>query len=435
MKKKIRNGLVLLPVLLFCVLTVVACSDSDKLPTTSASVTINYPDGVKDLKVTKEAFIFTNLTTGEKQVFNSSEGISLSDGLYDCAYKASVTYTNGEGGDAVTADGNINGKKENVTIKGGSAAVTIDTYLFAANDDFVFEEIFFSGTLRSSGSQYYGDGYFKIYNNTDHVLYADGLAFCESKFKSTLYFDYTPDIRKDTATVWSIYVIPGRGTDHPVQPGQSMTICDTGIDHRAANANSFNLSHADFEWYDQSTNPSFLDIDSPSVPNLDKWYCYTQTFYVLHNRGFSSYMLARIPVDKVKYLKDYWYSYNYVQHTQAGDFPMTQQAYKIPNSWIVDGVNCSVASNRVWNVLPPSIDAEWTHCGTIDHDVTRYFRSIRRKLLYVKDGIMKLKDTNNSSEDFNTECIPSIIEEQHTATNANGSTATVITYDGVQIKK
>jgi len=147
-------------------------------------------------------------------------------------------------------------------------------------------------------------------------------------------------------------------------------------------------------------------------------------------------MLARIPVEKAKYLKDYWYSYKYTQHTKIGEFPMTQQAYKIPNSWIVDGVNCSVAGSRVWNVLPPSVDAGWTHCGMIDNDAARYFRGIRRKMLYVTDdGRMKLKDTNNSSEDFNTECIPSVIELQHTAINAHGTTATIITYDGVQGKK
>lgn len=66
------------------------------------------------------------------------------------------------------------------------------------------------------------------------MLYADGLAFYESKSKSTQLFEYHPDIRQDTFTVWSCYVIPGSGTDHPVQPGHSMLIVDTGIDHRTA---------------------------------------------------------------------------------------------------------------------------------------------------------------------------------------------------------
>ena len=223
------------------------------------------------------------------------------------------------------------------------------------------------------------------------MLYADGLAFCES-----------------------------------------FLLCDTGIDHRTANPNSFDLSHADFEWYDVSTHPDHMDMDSPTVPNLDKWYCYTESFYVLHNRGFTSFALARIPIDKEEYLKNYKYTYRYTMYLPAGTFPMQQQAYKMPNAWIVDGVNCSVEAKRLWNILPPSVDAGWTHCGKIDGDKTRYFRSVRRKLQYLNpDGTMHLQDTNNSTEDFNTECIPSIVEMQHTAIDAQGTKANKETYDGI----
>ena len=65
-----------------------------------------------------------------------------------------------------------------------------------------------------------------------------------------------------------MYAIPGNGKDYPVQPGKSLLICDKAIDHREANSNSFDLSNADFEWYDDSDkNP---DIDNPQVTNLDK---------------------------------------------------------------------------------------------------------------------------------------------------------------------
>ena len=129
--------------------------------------------------------------------------------------------------------------------------------------------------MQPSGKQYNGDQYVKIYNNTDHVLYADGVSLMESKFITVTKYDYTPDIMKEAMTVQAIYTIPGNGTDHPVQPGESLIICDTGMDHRVANPNSFDLSRADFEWYDESSVPAHMDIDSPTVPNLDKYYCYT----------------------------------------------------------------------------------------------------------------------------------------------------------------
>ena len=64
------------------------------------------------------------------------------------------------------------------------------------------------------------------------------------------------------------------------------------------------------EWFDESNNPRFPDTDT-SVPNMDKWYCYTNTTFSLHNRGFRAYGIARIPVGKDQYLKDYyWKEFN-----------------------------------------------------------------------------------------------------------------------------
>lgn len=416
-----------------------ACTDfgSAGVQHTDTQLSVTTPEGVKDLQIVSQKVQVTNLSTGTMTTLTTLDNQTLPEGLYDMVYSADVTYTaQSSYNETAQAHGRLTGKAENVQVTGTTTHVKIDTYLSAETDDFIFEEIFFSGTLRSSGLQYYGDSYIKIYNNTDHVLYADGLAFCESKFKSTQNFEYSPDIRKDTMSVWSLYVIPGSGHDHPVLPGHSLIICDTGIDHRTANPNSFDLSAADWEWYDVSTRPDHMDIDSETVPNLDKWYCYTLSFYVLHNRGFTSFALARIPIDKLQFLKDYKYTYKYTMYLPAGTFPMEQDAYKIPNSWIVDGVNCSIEAKRLWNILPPSVDAGWTHCGKIDKDETRYFRSVRRKLQYLNaDGTMHLQDTNNSTEDFNTECIPSIIEAQHTAIDAQGTRATTETYDGVVPKK
>ena len=423
--------------LLVSALALSACSDDDQHPLATPSVVVSMPANLADVSVVSQSITLTNVTTGEVISLDSFDGLSCPDGVYDVNYRANVSYSVSESmGDSVAVSrcsGVVVASANSVSFVGASSSLSLATSLLIDSDDFIFQEIFFTGTLRPSGSQYIGTQYFRIYNNTDHVLYADGLAFCESKFTSTLYFSYVPNIRADTMTVQAIYVIPGSGSDHPVQPGGSLIICDTGIDHRDANSNAFDLSNADFEWYDESSKAAYMDIDSPTVPNLDKWYCYTETIFVLHNRGFKSYALARIPagLSKEDYLSEFYYTYDYVNSSAAGAFDMSASAYKIPNSWIVDGVNCSVESVRLWNILPASVDAGWTHCGTIDKDATRYFRSVRRKVDYITDdGIVKLKDSNNSSDDFNTECIPSLIEEQGTAIDAEGTPASSLTYDG-----
>lgn len=415
------------------VLPFFSCSDEPVVPTVEASIEIVRPEGVDDLQILKETVVFRNLSSGEEMRFDSTEGLAIPVGIYECSYEAEATYVNAGDEESAVVEGRLIGNAESVQVTAAGFKLVLPVYLSVDKDDFIFEEIFFTGTRRASGSSYIGDTYFKIYNNTDHVLYADGLAICESKFKSTQFYTYTPDIRQDEMTVHAIYVIPGNGTEHPVAPGESLVICDTGIDHRISNPNSFDLSDADFEWYDESTNPSHTDIDSPTVPNLDKWYCYTQTVFIPHNRGFSSFALARIPIGKEAYLSDYYYDYEYTMYLPAGTFPMSGSAYRLPNEWIVDGVNCSVETDRQWNVLSPSIDAGWTHCGAMDSDENRFFKSIRRKMLYLTDdGIRVLKDTNNSTADFNPDCVPSLVEMQHAAIDASGTKAERVTYDGVQ---
>lgn len=415
-------------------LALAACNDDSNEPAINSNITPHFeialPGSLDSLggKITNPVIEVKNVSTGRTSTFDSEASVSLPTGLYDITYKADVAVP------ADTALHHIVAFKQSVELTASNRTVKLTAYETVDNNDFIISEVFFTGTLQASGNQYYGDDYIKIYNNTDHVLYADGLTLLESEFTTTIKYNYTPDIMDSAMTVQAIYTIPGNGHDHPVQPGGELLIVDTGIDHRVVNPNSFDLSKADFEWYDESSSPSHLDIDGPTVPNLDKWYCYTRSFWMLHNRGFKAWAIARIPVDKETYLKDYRYTYNYDIVVAAGIFPMSQTQYYVPNSWIVDAVNCSVASDYKWNVTAASLDRGWSYCGTIDRDKTRYFHSVRRKMLYLKDGHPVLKDTNNSTEDFNPYCIASEIERQHTSIDMNGTKSSTETWDGVTAK-
>lgn len=410
-------------------IAVLLCACEDKFADDSTSRTMLYvelempqlPDGSETDSPVITVF---NISTRTTATYTPLSEIMLLPGLYDISYSATVR-TPG----ATTST--LRGLCASVQVQGAEQTVKIKLYNNIDTDDLIISEVFFAGTLQSSGNQYYGDDYIKLYNNTDHVVYADGITLFESRFLTTEKRDYEPDIMDSAMTVQALYTVPGTGTDVAVQPGGTLLLCDTGIDHRVVNPNSFDLSGADFEWYDVSTQPNSLDIDGP-VPNLDKWYCYTKSFWLLHNRGFRAFGIARIPLERDVYFKDYLYTYNYTEVTVAGDFPMSQSAYRLPNEWIIDVVNCSVDALYAWNVCSPQLDCGYTACGTIDADKTRYFHSVRRKLLYVtEDRRAVLKDTNNSTEDFNRMCVPSEIELQGSATDSNGTPCTTITYDGV----
>ena len=423
-----KYAIIKLTVMLTLVLTLWACDDpltTGSAGRTTVLMTVEMPELPEGAEIVDQLYTFKNVTSGKSYEFSKNAEIELIPGLYDVAYTARVLVS---GGSVRT---NLRANQAGVNIIGSTVSVNLTAYNSVDNDDLIIAEVFFAGTLRKSGNQYVGDDYIKLYNNTDKVIYADGLTLFETKFLTTRKYDFTPDIMNEAVTVQALYTIPGNGTDVPVQPGEYLLLADMSIDHRVANENSFDLSHADFEWYDVSTSPSNQDIDGVS-PNLDKWYCYTQSYWMLHNRGFKAFGIARIPVERDTYLKDYLYTYEYEEITNVGTFPMSQTAYRLPNEWVVDIVTCSVDSEYAWQVCAPSLDCGWTGCGTMDKDKTRYFHSVRRKLQYVTpDGRAVFADTNNSSADFNKMCVPSEIELQKTAMDIYGTRCTTQTYDGV----
>ncbi|MBD5370525.1 MAG: DUF4876 domain-containing protein [Bacteroides sp.] len=406
-----------------------SCEDSvesGELTLTPLTLGLVWPDDMDTADSVIESVELTcrNISSGELSSFATLDEVKVLPGLYDI--DLSVTLS-----DAGGTEVKLSGAQRSVTVGRTPEALSIPLFRALLTDDLIIAEIFFTGTLHSSGNPYTGDDYIKLYNNTDHVVYADGLTLFETKFTTTEKRDYTPDIMAEAVTVQALYTIPGSGKEHPVQPGEYLLLADTGIDHKVSNPNSLNLSHADFEWYDVSSTPSSLDIDS-AVPNLDKWYCYTLSYWVLHNRGFKGYGIARIPIGREEYLADYLYTYDYLMETAAGTFPMSASAYRMPNDWIVDMVNCSIESGFAWTLCAPELDSGWTHCGSIDHDKTRYFKSVRRKLSHFSaDGHPVFKDTNNSSADFNADAVPSEIELQQSAIDRTGTPCHRKTYDGI----
>ncbi len=412
--------------LMFMLVLTASCDDTlyGSLDLVNVNVVVTAPHDIEVVSREHESVSFRNISNGSVAIYSPGDEIRLLPGLYDVGYSSDVVLGNG-------ASACLHALESGVVI---SSALTLrlDSYCIIDNDDLLISEIFFAGTLQPSGNSYYGDGYIKLYNNTGHTGYADGLVIFESKFLTTEKRAYTPDIMDEAVTVQALYQIPGSGTDHPVAPGAYFLICDVAMDHRQANPNSFDLSHADFEWYDESNKPGSMDIDSPLAPNLDKWYCYTQSVWLLHNRGFKAYGIARIPVGRDTYLHDNLYSFDYEIVTLAGNFPMSGTGYSLPNAWVRDIVTCSVASDYAWQVCSPALDSGYTWCGTVNNDKTRYFHSVRRKMVSLNaDGHPVLQDTNNSAADFNAFVIPSEIEAQHSATDSKGTPATTVTYDGV----
>ena len=414
-----RNNYLYLFLVFTLLFGVSSCNDDDPtpIPQVTVSVTLNAPDSVSNAVVSNVVATLKNITTGrasEIDVIPAETGASTSfnftltveEGLYNMTLEGDITYAFHD--QQITSK--IRGYKGNVELTGTNPSISLEGFLHnntvGEKGNFVLAEIFFTGTETPEKKQYTGDKYFRIYNNSSDTLYADRLMIAESEFTTVKKYNYDPDIMKDAFAAGAIYVVPGTGKDYPVLPGKSILIVDNAINHTEANPSSFDLTKADFEWYDESTNPNFMDVNNPDVPDMDKYYCYTTTIWGPHNRGFKSYVLARVPegVNKDSYLRNYPYHYEYEMVLPAGTFPMEGDCYKIPNEWVLDAVNCSIESNFVWLVTAPSLDLGWTYCGSGDQDASRCGKSVRRKVASTTaDGIVLLQDTNNSAADFEAE--------------------------------
>lgn len=404
--------------ILLCVTAIASCSSDDgsSVDTTPTDLKIMFqlPDGyADDATLTDLSLTLTDINTQRKTTFNGNAAEDLSitlkavpGGYYRIDATGKLNYRNKDlvgkqvdvlaysEGIILTREAPIAALKLQVTSQPEADPADI------AYRGFVLGEIFCAGTANRQGNYYYADKYFVIYNNTDHVLYADSLIIAESDFLTTMKQEYTPDIMPTDMAVSAMYMIPGSGHDVPVQPGGKLLVVDNAVNHTVANPNSWDMTKADYEWYDESTNPQFTDIDNPNVPNLERIYSSTLTLWSPHSQGFKSYALARMHADKKTFLTDYMYDYTYHLVGQTGEADMTGSAYRLPNSWILDAVNMSVPALFQWIVTSPTLDKGYTYCADFGWDDSRYGRSVRRKVKAMDGTRAILQDTNNSTDDF-----------------------------------
>lgn len=406
MTKKILMSTMLL--LVMC-LGFVSCSDDKDQPTATSSVVINLemPLTIQGGELTDAQIVFINKKSAQpyttRQIKKTANGYTatienIPVGSYSVVAVGTAKFT---------ADGNqtttkVKATNENVEIADNQSGNTVKLLfnVFTGKEGFVISEIFFRGSPRDGGAPYNRDQYFKITNNSDQILYADSIIIMESAFRNDNPQKYLKDLRNEGFAAQAIYMIPGSGKDVPVKPGESLLIALNAKNHKTVNGASFDLSKADFEFYDES-KVSVKDEDNPSVKNLDKWYCYTQSFFVLNMHGNNAYAIAKIRGTKDDFLKNNTYDAEY--YATNGKL-MTTKAYFVPNAWIIDAVNLSYKDNdHQWRVMSILLDKGYTYCSDNKNDKSGIGTAVVRK---VANG--KYADTNNSTEDFTPKATPTV---------------------------
>jgi hypothetical protein len=235
---------------------------------------------------------------------------------------------------------------------------------------FIISEIYYNGAPPPP-PLYFHDQFTEIYNNSSVTEYLDGMVIGDA--------DY--GYKEDPDFMYSIhlYQFPGSGTDYPVAPGQTVIIAQDADNHLLKNTNSFDLSQADFEYF----NPLSNDIDNPFVPNMIQLH-HKYGIDFLYSVFNDAIYLARLePEDTLSY----------------GPFDLI----KVPKKRVWDGVEYKEdVTNYEFKRLSDDIDAGITG-GLPGYQG----KSIARRVFKVVEGLKVLMDNNNSSIDFQVLDTPS----------------------------
>lgn len=394
--------------LLCAVFSLTACSSDSDAPEAKAQTTLNLqlkvvPENIQVKEYKHLTVNFKELNTGftttqEIKNTNSLKTV-LPMGTYNITVEGSIVYTD----NSAATEAKVGGVQTGVVINGTEQTKIIDISMKAGSSDLILEEVFFTGTKTPQGAMYFGDQYFKITNNTDKTLYADGMLLVQSAFMTNEKQDYSPNIMGTTFSAGAIIRIPGNGTTYPVLPGTSIIIAEDAINHKEFNPSSINLSQANFQIFKEDSD----DIDNPAVPKMVNVF----EKMVIHTQGYYAYALARMPQGMTNELLISQNSYTYTYNLSFGGdvYPMDGLAVKIPNEWITDAINLSVQDSFQWLVTSPSLDMGWTSVTSFDGDKNRFGKAVRRKVIGKNaDGKDILKDTNNSTADFEHGVKPSL---------------------------
>lgn len=296
-------------------------------------------------------------------------------------------------------------------VSGGEDLATYDIHLvYAPQDDkkgLLFSEIFFSGTLNSDKKQYNDDKYIIIANSSlTTPQYLDGLVFVRSGHTSTWKYSAKPkpDI-ENTLLVDLALQFPGRGTDHPVKPGERVVICQSAINHRDNNPNSADLSIADFEWVDDKSASQHDMPNNPAVPDLLPLF-YTEATqddfgWNMNNNGGHGYGLIRPGwTDAASYITNPDNIQKWSYDVVVGSIHIPSQSgdpyLKIPNEWIVDFVTTGLRNDKEWEIVSPLVDRGMACVADKFNSDSRYSLAVKRKKNVKGEWI----DTNDSSNDF-----------------------------------
>lgn len=395
---------------LFLSIFIISCdnNDEDIIPLGRLNVEIQFPEGYSDIS---KADIVVNLFESSKSTIllsatTNSDGFVVFEDLTlgDYTIKANTKLSAEQ---AITVTG-INEEIELSSISTNNTIINnsdIDVLLqFKASEvgGLMIKEFYFGYAMNDNWEMRTDATFLDIYNNSNHTINLDGLYIGFST--GDLYLDrWTAD--SENSYLSQIFQIPGSGSDNPLEPGNSIVIARTAINHIDGGGlsdelkeawtlegvvnESADLSNADFEIFIDGKDDITTDFDVRNVPNLiNAWQSKSFNDLAVTGQGVSI-VLFRYDNDIKSGLETEEYVFISPRNART-----TYNFKKLPVKQTIDALE--IQNTRCF---PETL------VGSPLLPITENFmaftaKSYRRKVAKTINGMRILLDTNNNLLDF-----------------------------------
>ncbi|MDD2289583.1 MAG: DUF4876 domain-containing protein [Bacteroidales bacterium] len=271
-----------------------------------------------------------------------------------------------------------------------SAETTVFSFTLdlALSGGIIFRQIYYAGSKTLDGANYSKDQFLELYNNTDQVYYLDSLCVGTlAPANSTV--SNNPWMGLDTLGLFQMtWMIPGKGTDYPLAPGESVVLAFNAVDHTARATSGLDLSRAHFGFYDEEL-PNHEK--HPDVPALKRIFAGQGTAYTMSVHSPAP-VIFRPVMGVARWLTDVERWQNYQPGSTSG-----LKYMHIHRSWILDGVECVQNPANALKRQPASVDAGFTWLRQGQNKGNAVVRKVKEIL---PSGRIIYSDTNNSTGDF-----------------------------------
>lgn len=376
--------------------TFFSCRENEGNIPCAINIRLEAPEGYAPLPYGEIKVVLTNKDRGTAYTsLCSASGIAkfrVEQGFYT----ATVHYQ--------TASGLIfSGRLESLTLLSDKNDETVSLPLTRSQTNaLVIKEIYYGGCIGRKGEEYQSDQYITLYNNSEKVLYLDGLCIAvvdPASGTESAWMKYTDMARIPVNDL--AWQFPGDGTQYPLQPGEETTIATNAVDHTGGeyqHANSIDLSKADWAFWDSGL--SSQDI-TPGVKPL------TLFSNLNPNLWMYSFPVAgpTIMVFSIEGTTAEAYAANPDNRENKPEYPNKAKFYlMIPKEWVIDCVECvenadHLSYKRVPNEL--NSNAIYISGGSYSGE------SVIRKSSTNENGFTVFRDTNNSADDMEVS-VPSL---------------------------